>query len=53
MPKLGIFSGQEICRILEGEGFVNIRQRGSHVIMQKKMQTSTITVPIPNHREVR
>ena len=53
MPKLGIFSGKDVRRILEGKGFVCVRQRGSHTVMQKVQDRSTITVPIPMHRELR
>jgi predicted RNA binding protein YcfA (HicA-like mRNA interferase family) len=53
MPKLGVFSGAEICAILESEGFREVRQPGSHVVMQKRMDTGTTTVPVPNHREVK
>lgn len=53
MGKLRILSGQEICVILARYGFVEVRQRGSHVIMQKRFEDSTITVPVPNHPEVR
>jgi predicted RNA binding protein YcfA (HicA-like mRNA interferase family) len=30
-----------------------VRQRGGHIVMQKKTATSTITVPIPNHKEIK
>jgi len=53
MPKLGVFSGREICSILEKEGFYTARQRGSHRIVQKKTPTGTITVPVPDHPSVR
>ena len=53
MGKLRILSGLEICGILARHGFVEIRQRGSHVIMQKQLEESTITVPVPNHSEIR
>jgi predicted RNA binding protein YcfA (HicA-like mRNA interferase family) len=53
LGKIGKFSGREICSLLERNGFFNVRQRGSHIIMQKKTQTSTITVPVPNHREIK
>ncbi|VAX37785.1 hypothetical protein MNBD_UNCLBAC01-1496 [hydrothermal vent metagenome] len=33
--------------------FVEVRRRRSHIIMQQKMEGKTITVPIPNHRELR
>lgn len=53
MGKLRILSGQEICAILARHGFIEVRQRGSHVIMQKQLEESTITVPVPNHSEIR
>lgn len=53
MGKLKIFSGSEICRILATYGFVQVRQKGSHIIMQKRLENSTITVPVPNHKEIR
>jgi predicted RNA binding protein YcfA (HicA-like mRNA interferase family) len=53
MPKLGIFSGAEICDILRSQGFELVRQRGSHLIMQRRLGESTLTVPVPDHREVK
>ena len=53
MPKLGVFSGKEVCGILESQGFALIRQRGSHMIMQKRTEDSTITVPVPAHNPVK
>jgi predicted RNA binding protein YcfA (HicA-like mRNA interferase family) len=53
LGKLRIFSGREVCTILAQHGFVEVRQRGSHIIMQKQIPGSTITVPVPNHDEVR
>jgi predicted RNA binding protein YcfA (HicA-like mRNA interferase family) len=53
MPKLGVFSGSDLCRILEAHGFLAVRQRGSHVVMQQKDGITSITVPIPMHREIR
>lgn len=53
MPKLGVFSGAEVCEILAAAGFQNVRQRGSHIIMQKLHVGGAITVPVPNHRTVR
>lgn len=46
-------SGNQVCLILSKHGFINIRQRGSHVIMQKKLFDTTITVPIPMHKELK
>lgn len=53
MGKLRILSGHEICAILARHGFVEVRQRGSHIIMQKQIEETTITVPVPNHSEIR
>ncbi len=53
MAKLRILSGREVCRILAQHGYEEIRQRGSHIIMQKKTEDSTITIPVPNHKEIR
>jgi predicted RNA binding protein YcfA (HicA-like mRNA interferase family) len=34
-------------------GFVQVRHRGDHVVMQRRFETTTITVPVPDHRELR
>jgi predicted RNA binding protein YcfA (HicA-like mRNA interferase family) len=48
-----VLSGGEVCAILRKHGFEQVRQRGSHVIMQKKLENTTITVPVPDHKELR
>lgn len=48
-----VLSGADVCRILAAEGFVEVRRRGSHVLMQKIQAGGTITVPVPDHRELR
>jgi predicted RNA binding protein YcfA (HicA-like mRNA interferase family) len=53
LGKLKILSGKEVCRILAANGFAQVRQKGSHIIMQKKAGHSTITVPVPNHSEIK
>ncbi|WP_296811392.1 type II toxin-antitoxin system HicA family toxin [Thiocapsa sp.] len=53
MVKLKVFSGKDICGILENHGFVKVRQRGSHIVMQKQLPATTITVPVPDHKEIR
>ena len=53
MGKLKIFSGRDICQILYRHGFDEVRRKGSHVIMQKQIPGSTITVPVPDHKEIR
>jgi len=34
-------------------GFVEVRRKGSHVSMQKKGTKGTVTIPVPDHREIR
>jgi predicted RNA binding protein YcfA (HicA-like mRNA interferase family) len=53
LGRLGIFSGREVCAILAKQGFTEVRRRGSHVVMQKKVAAGTITVPVPDHQEIR
>lgn len=53
MPPRKRFSGLEICRLLEGLGFVEVRQRGSHRIMQLRAGGSTRTVPVPMHKDLK
>lgn len=53
MGRLKVLSGQEICEILSSRGFEIVRQRGSHIVVQKKSENSTITVPVPNHKEIK
>lgn len=53
MGKLRVLSGKDVCAILARHGFTEVRQRGSHIVMQKKLPDTTITVPVPNHAEIR
>ena len=53
MGKLRVLSGKEVCLILLSHGFEQVRQKGSHAIMQKQIDTSTITVPVPQHKELK
>lgn len=53
MGKLRVLSGRELCTILERHGFQEVRQRGSHIVMQRVTDEGTTTVPVPDHREIR
>ena len=53
MGKLRVLSGRAVCNILSQHDFVEVRRRGSHIVMQRKIPGSTITVPIPDHSELR
>jgi predicted RNA binding protein YcfA (HicA-like mRNA interferase family) len=51
--KLRVLSGRQVCQILAAHGFVEVRQRGSHVVMQLRVDDTTITVPVPQHNTVK
>ena len=53
MGKLRVLSGKQVCRILVRHGFFEVHRRGSHIVMQKRLSDTTITVPVPNHDELR
>ena len=49
MPKLPRISGRECVRALEKLGFVQVRQRGSHVVMRSGDRGCSV----PMHRELK
>jgi predicted RNA binding protein YcfA (HicA-like mRNA interferase family) len=53
MGSLRILSGHEVCRLLERHGFTEVRRRGSHVVMQRRIADGTVTVPVPDHAELK
>ncbi len=52
MPKLPRLSGRELIRILELFGFIEIRQKGSHIILKKKTTDGSIGTVVPDHKEL-
>jgi len=53
MGRLQVLSGREVCQILERHGFTEVRRRGSHVVMQRRTPEGTVTVPVPDHPELK
>ena len=53
MARLRRLSGRETCGILAENGFAEVRRRGSHILMQRRVDGMTTTVPVPDHRELR
>jgi len=33
-----VLSGRDVCRILEKLGFAEVRRRGSHIVMQRRVE---------------
>ncbi|MFH1115210.1 MAG: type II toxin-antitoxin system HicA family toxin [Pseudomonadota bacterium] len=52
MAKAPVISGRDVCAILVKHGFVEVRRRGSHVVMQKRESDTTVTIPVPDHHEL-
>jgi len=50
MPALPILSGRKAVRVFEKLGWQVARQRGSHIIMVKEGEMTTLS--IPDHKEV-
>ncbi len=53
MGRLRVLSGRDVCKILSRHDFVEVRRRGSHVVMQKRGEGSTVTIPVPDHNELK
>lgn len=52
MPKLKRISGEEAIRRLEKLGFWQARQRGSNVVLKKKIGDEEIGCVVPLHKEL-
>jgi len=53
LGRLRVLSGKEVVELLRADGFVEVRRRGSHIVMQKRLPDTTITVPVPDHKELK
>ena len=52
MLKLRRVSGRKAIRTLERLGFVQVRQRGSHVVLKKETLEDEVGCAVPLHREL-
>ena len=53
MTKVPSLAYQEIVRALQRDGWVVIRQKGSHIRLQKHLEERTLKVTVPAHRPVK
>ena len=51
--KLPQISGKDLIKKLMKLGFVVIRQRGSHIRIEKNTREKTIKITIPNHKNIK
>lgn len=52
MPKLPRVSGERVVRALKRAGFVELRQKGSHVSLEKRMGEQVFKTVVPMHSEL-
>lgn len=52
MPKLPSVSGERVVRALKRAGFVKLRQKGSHVSLEKRTGVQIWKTVVPMHSEV-
>jgi predicted RNA binding protein YcfA (HicA-like mRNA interferase family) len=52
MSRLRRISGKEAIAALERLGFVQVRQRGSHVVMKKQGPVGAVGCVVPMHKEL-
>jgi predicted RNA binding protein YcfA (HicA-like mRNA interferase family) len=52
MPKLPSVSGERVIKALKRAGFVQLRQKGSHVSLEKRVGDRVWKTVVPMHSEV-
>ena len=52
MARLPVLSGREVIKALSKVGFIQQRQKGSHVILIKEGAEGKRGVVVPNHKDV-
>jgi predicted RNA binding protein YcfA (HicA-like mRNA interferase family) len=52
MPKLPSVSGERVIRALKRAGFVELRQKGSHVSPEKRTPDRILKTVVPMHSEL-
>jgi predicted RNA binding protein YcfA (HicA-like mRNA interferase family) len=51
-PKLSVVSGESLIRVLEKSGYVQVRQKGSHVRLRHATDPQRLPVTVPLHDEI-
>lgn len=53
MPRLPVVSGKEVIKALSKAGFSVVRQKGSHVRLEKTQGEKIIKLTVPFHKELK
>jgi predicted RNA binding protein YcfA (HicA-like mRNA interferase family) len=53
MSKVPSLNYQQVIKALRREGWVVIRQKGSHIRLQKRLPDETLKIVVPAHRPIK
>jgi predicted RNA binding protein YcfA (HicA-like mRNA interferase family) len=53
MTKIPSVSYQDVIHALQRDGWVVVRQKGSHIRLQKHTSTETLKLTVPAHRPIK
>ncbi|GAB4536182.1 MAG: hypothetical protein Tsb0014_23720 [Pleurocapsa sp.] len=53
MSKVPSISYKKIVTALERDGWIVVRQRGSHIRLEKKLLDETLKITVPAHKPVK
>lgn len=53
MPRLGAYSGIQVVRVFTKAGWSVVRQRGSHIAMEKSGFEPTLSIPVHKGKDVK
>lgn len=48
MPKLPVLKSKELVKVLKKNGFVEVRQKGSHLVMFNEVKKKIVVIPLHN-----
>jgi predicted RNA binding protein YcfA (HicA-like mRNA interferase family) len=52
MPKLPSVSGERVVRALKRAGFIELRQKGSHISLEKRAEDQVFKTVVPMHSQL-
>ena len=52
-PRVPVLGYRQIIRAMQRDGWVVVRQRGSHIRLQKRTRERTLKVTVPAHTPVK
>jgi predicted RNA binding protein YcfA (HicA-like mRNA interferase family) len=53
MNKIPSLNYDKVIKVLQRDGWVIVRQRGSHIRLQKHMEKETLKLTVPAHKPIK